>query len=171
MPATYEPIASTTLGSSATNVEFTGIASTYTDLILVVAIKPTNTTNPALLMQVGNGSFDTGSNYSITGLYGSGSAATSGRLSSQTTINFARESGIGNATTQVFTGVFQLMSYSNTNVFKTILEASGVASNGVARSVALWRSTSAIDRVKVYVSAGGFDTGSMFSLYAIKASA
>ena len=35
MPATYEPIASTTLGSDAANVEFTSLSGTYTDLIVV----------------------------------------------------------------------------------------------------------------------------------------
>ncbi len=169
MPRTYEPIASQTLGSNATSVEFTSISGNYTDLVAVVMIIPQNTTNPAMLVQVGNSTLDTGSNYSQTGLYGSGSAAASNRMSSQSAFNFARESGIGNATTTAFTGLFHFMSYANTNVFKTILGASGVASNGVNREVGLWRSTSAIDRVKFYVSAGGFGTNSVFSLYGVKA--
>lgn len=169
MAVTYEPIASQTLSSNATSVEFTGISSAYTDLILVVRIIPQDTTNPAIIGQVGNGSIDTGSNYSMTNLYGTGSTAASNRTSSLTYITFSREAGIGNTTSTAFTGVYQFMSYANTNVFKTILEASGVASNGVARSVGLWRSTSAIDRIKLSVSAGGFGTNSAFSLYGIKA--
>ena len=36
MPATYEPIATTTLGSAAASITFSSIAGTYTDLRLVM---------------------------------------------------------------------------------------------------------------------------------------
>jgi hypothetical protein len=35
MAITYEPIATTTLGSAAADVTFTSISGTYTDLVLV----------------------------------------------------------------------------------------------------------------------------------------
>ena len=40
MPATYEPIASTTLGASAAAIEFTSIPGTYTDLVVVLQGQP-----------------------------------------------------------------------------------------------------------------------------------
>ena len=39
MPATYEPIATTTLGSAATNITFSSIPATYTDLRLVLVAR------------------------------------------------------------------------------------------------------------------------------------
>jgi hypothetical protein len=36
MAKTYEPIATTTLGSNTATVDFTGISQAYTDLILVI---------------------------------------------------------------------------------------------------------------------------------------
>jgi len=80
--STYTPIATTTLGSSATSYTFTSIPSTYTDLVIVAQIKGDTTTYLNLRF---NG--DTGSNYSRTTLSGNGSTASSERRSNQTWIN------------------------------------------------------------------------------------
>ena len=76
MAITYEPIATTTLGTSASSVTFSTIPGTYTDLVLVVA--GTSAATNGNEMQF-NG--DTGNNYSFTLLYGTGSAAVSSRNS------------------------------------------------------------------------------------------
>jgi hypothetical protein len=166
MPATYEPIASTTLGSAATNVEFTSIPGTYTDLVIVCLVQRTTTaTNPSLTLQV-NG--DTGSNYSMTNLYGNGSSAASARQSSQTMINLSYLSMPSADSFAVH--VAQVMSYANTSVFKTVLGQAGHATYGAQRTVGLWRSTSAITSVKVLNdAAANYAAGSTFSLYGIKA--
>ena len=39
MAATYTPIATTTLGSAGTSVDFNSISGTYTDLVLVIQLR------------------------------------------------------------------------------------------------------------------------------------
>jgi len=61
MPATYEPIATTTLGSAAATITFSSIPATYTDLVIVFAGTATANLNP--LMSFNS---DSGTNYSTT---------------------------------------------------------------------------------------------------------
>ena len=81
MPTTYEPIATTTLGSAQTSVTFSSISGAYTDLVLVINAGNSGGTGYGIALQCNN---DTGSNYSFTQLYGTGSAATSTRSTSTT---------------------------------------------------------------------------------------
>jgi len=169
--STYEPIASTTLGSDAANVEFSSLASTWTDLIVIAVGQSAGAGTGAdnLEIRVGNGTLDTGSNYSRTQLQGDGSSAASSRSSNQTTIRasgfFPRASDSG---TNPGIAVAHIMSYSNTNVYKTVL-TSAVGTSWVDRRVHLWRSTSAIDIVRVYCTSTNLKAGTVVSLYGIKA--
>jgi hypothetical protein len=168
MPATYEAIASTTLGSNTATVTFDSIAATWTDLVLVCTLKRTSG-GEVVYVRFNN---DTGSNYSSTQLYGTGSSAASTRQSSASNgISF----GVSGPN-EFSPHILHVMSYANTNVYKTALTAYAVASpvtnyQAVGREVGLWRSTSAITRIDVReVGAGiSFATGSTFSLYGIKA--
>ena len=78
--STYTPIATTTLSSAQATVDFTGISSAYTDIILI-ANYGLSLPDESPMLRVGNGSIDTGSNYSSTELYGTGSSAGSQRTS------------------------------------------------------------------------------------------
>ena len=160
MPATYEPIASTTLGTAAADITFSSIPGTYTDLVLVLYGGFATTTSD-LYTQFNS---DTGTNYSNTDLRGNGSAAASSGTSSVAYIRHNQ-----NTVDSPSTWVIQVMSYANTNVFKTALSAFASAGNGVERSVGLWRSTNAITDIKVYTSSGNLSSGFTASLYGIKA--
>jgi hypothetical protein len=127
----------------------------------VLSVALTNSSNRSLLLRF-NG--DTGSNYSGTELSGNGTSAASQRFSSDTSIANFWAFGL---TSTISSGVLQVMSYANTNVNKTMLSASGRADGGVARLVGLWRSTAAIDAIRLFVT-GGSMTGTV-SLYGIKA--
>jgi len=161
MPLTYTPIATQTLGSSASSVTFTSIPATYTDLIIVLA--GTSSANISYKLQF-NG--DTGSNYSNTFLYGDGSSAISGRSSSQTSIG-----GMGRTGTSQGNGVIQVMNYSNTTTNKTTIGRGSLASQLVISTVGLWRSTSAITSINLAPESGTIDAGSTFSLYGIASTA
>lgn len=165
MPATYEPIASTTLGSDAV-VEFTSIPSTFTDLIVVAHYNVTS--GNGLVMRFNS---DTGTNYSNTSLWGSGSSAGSYRDSGQSFVG-AGTYYLGGSSSRENVSVIHIMSYANTNVFKTVLVASGAASRGAERQVGLYRSTTAISSIRL-AQGGGFSgagmSGSSFALYGIKA--
>ena len=163
MPATYEPIASQTLGADAADVIFSSIPGTYTDLVIVAATNNVSISVGGLRMRVNS---DSGSNYSTTILYGDGSSALSERVSSQTLMRVGNTS---NTSGSPSTSVIQIMSYANTNVFKTVLNAGALASTAAARNVNLWRSTSAITSVTLFSDAVNLKSGSTFSLYGIKA--
>jgi len=171
MPITYEPIATTTLGSSATEINFTSISGSYTDLVLVCN-GGMSRSGAAFLLRVGNGTIDAGSNYSGTELYGTGSAAESLRWAT-TEINVF--SSVGSSTTAgENTFIIQFMNYSNTTTYKTVLaranSATTTAYPGTAAAVNLWRSTSAINTIRLLrQSTDTFITGSTFTLYGIKA--
>jgi len=167
MPATYEPIATTTLTATQANIEFTSIPGTYTDLILVLSHRVA-TTGYSSYMQF-NG--DTGANYSCTILYGNGSSAGSFRYS---TVSAAYLEWYGyppSATDTFGTQIIHIMSYANTNVYKTYIARPGNAAAGTDAIVAMWRSTSAITSLKYIpsASAGNFQIGTTATLYGIKA--
>ena len=169
MPATYDKIALATASGSQSQIDFTGISQTYTDLVLIMnALQASPSVNQTRI-RVGNGSIDTGSNYSQTILYGNGTNALSTRASSQSYIDFdySAAPGIsGNPNTII--GNF--MNYSNTTTNKTILHRASQATSGTDAIVSLWRSTSAIDAIRVFTSSGNnWTAGSTFTLYGIKA--
>lgn len=160
MPAgsTYTPIATTTLGSAQSTVTFSGIASSYTDLILVINGTASSTNNH--LVRFNN---DAASNYSYTDMYGDGSSAGSGRATSSTGIF------IGNGSGTQYTKIVQIMNYSNATTNKTALNRSNSSAEAVAVQVGTWRSTAAINRVDIVATAGSMNTGSTFTLYGIAA--
>ncbi len=156
MAITYEPIATTTLGTSASSVTFSTMPGTYTDLVLVVA--GTSAATNGNEMQF-NG--DTGNNYSFTLLYGTGSAAVSSRNSN---ISFAYA---GRTNTNQSVSITQIMNYANTTTYKTVLTRASSNGDIVMANVSTWRSTSAITSL-VYAGAT-FNSGTVFTLYGIKA--
>ena len=163
MPATYEPIQTTTLGSDQSEVEFTNISQNYTDLVIVrVGVQGGGPGN--MSMQVGNNSYDTGNNYSGTQMFGNGSSASSDRFANDSRwyINFVNSSN-------VTTSIYQIMNYSNTTTHKTMLARNSDASIYASAYVFLWRSTAAINRVKLYQFTNQIKSGTVITLYGIKA--
>ena len=166
MPITYEPIATTTLGSAAANITFSGIPATYTDLRLILTCFKDGAGVAYPVMQFNN---DTGSNYSATRLTGDGSSAASARQSNQTSI--AIDGEYGSTSTIPSLGIVDLFSYAgSTN--KTVLVNLSIDKNGSGATlsrVALWRSTSAITSIKIFEAvANNFATGTTATLYGIK---
>ena len=92
MPTTYEPIATTTLGSAAASITFSSIPATYTDLRVV--FNGTVTEVGETLYYRFNS--DGASNYSITQVYGASGTAASRRLGSATQLSTIRNiNGVG----------------------------------------------------------------------------
>ena len=161
MALTYEPIATTTLGSNQATIEFTSITGTYTDLVLV--FNGTNATGADALGLRFNS--DTGSNYSNTRMRGDGSSASSNRDSNQSAINI----GFSNSTSPS-PNIISINNYSNTTKNKTAIGRSGNAANETKVAVGLWRSTSAITTITlINLSGYNFASGSVATLYGIKA--
>jgi hypothetical protein len=161
MAATYEPIATTTLGSNQANVTFSTISGSYTDLVLICSVSLASLTDRGLLFQV-NG--DTGTNYSLTNLDGNGSSAASGR-DTNNTFGMAGLASSANVTTSIT----HFMNYSNTTTYKTMLARGNNSGYLVRASVSLWRNTAAITSIKIFDSTVNLASGSTFTLYGIKA--
>jgi len=162
MPTTYEPIATTTANGSINSVTFSSISGTYTDLVLVLSAN-VQTATDYLRLRV-NG--DTGNNYSYTFLYGTGTTAASSRQSNVGSVIF----NAINTGSSPSVSIMHFMNYSNTTTNKTILTRNSVPQNETNVFVSLWRSTSAINSITVDGADGrNFTSGSMFTLYGIKA--
>lgn len=168
---TYVPIARQVLASNADDITFSNISGTYTDLVLIVLAAEATANTNGLRIRLGNGSVDTGSNYSNTYLTGTGTSATSNRESNNSSIGAAWQTApSGNVGENVT--IFHIMNYSNTTTNKTVLCRSNQAATAAEATVGLWRSTVAINTVLVRTSAGSVNqlkAGSIFTLYGIKA--
>ena len=165
MPAgsTYSTIATTTLGSAQASYTFSSIASTYTDLVLVMSIiAESNLGGQNALLRFNS---DTGSNYSFTWMYGNGTSATSSRVSNSTSLGRADFY----TTTVPTTTIVSIMNYANSTTYKTALTRSGVTDSGAGTraNVGLWRSTSAINSITILTDSGNFGINSTFTLYGI----
>ena len=161
MPATYEPIATTTLGSASATITFSSIASSWTDLRAVLV----GTADGVTVSLRFNS--DTTSVYSYTRIKGDGSTASSSRFSNDNRLLLTSGTGLS-STIQLFTA--DIFSYAG-STFKTALGTASQDENGtgdVVRTVGLWRNTSAITSVSLVAGAGSFNAGTTATLYGIK---
>jgi hypothetical protein len=164
MPATYENIATTTLGTAASVITFSSIAATYTDLRVVLVANST-TASASPYYRFNNISTTT---YSTTYISGNGSAASSSRTTSQTYI-MAGNSVSTSTTIPVFV-TFDVLSYAG-STYKTSLYTTSNDLNGsgvVERGVGLWQGTNAINRIDVALSGSTMAAGTTATLYGIK---
>lgn len=165
MASTYTPIATTTLGSDTADVIFSSIPSTYTDLILVTNLGVSTVDNAVNLRF----NADSGANYSVTNLVGNGSTAASYRATGLSGVYVAYYVDPIVAIEENI--VAHIMNYSNTTTFKTVLSRANRASAnnfpGAEAIVGLWRSTAAINTVRV-AGGGNLKSGSTFTLYGVK---
>jgi len=167
MPATYEPIATTTLGSAQASYTFNSITGTYTDLVLVVS-GTVSVNGESIIVQYNS---DTATNYSYTYLYGNGTSALSSRLSAK---NYAAMTWqVGFSSTQESNAIMHIQNYSNSTTFKTSISrgnnANGSSLPGAETVVSLWRNTAAITSILVKAGSGNLNTGMTLTLYGIKA--
>jgi hypothetical protein len=159
MPATYESIATTTLGSAQATVTFSSITGTYTDLVVIIGGSLAVADNPYIQFNS-----DTGSNYSRTQMSGDGSTAGSSRSTSATRIVFT------GGDLETFNAIININNYSNTTTNKTALLRANSASQRTTATVGLWRSTSAITSITFGNNSGNnFASGTVFTIYGIKA--
>jgi hypothetical protein len=159
---TEELITRTTLTAAAASVTISSIPNNYTDLILVAVPIVTSATTFAIRFNS-----DSGSNYSVTGLYGDGTSAASWRLSAQTEIRVTYAAT--SRTTNTGNFIVNANNYSNSTTHKTNLSRGNIASDGTDAIVGLWRSTATINSITIIPISGGtiINTGSTFSLYGV----
>ena len=160
--ATYEPISTTTLSTAAASITFSSIAATYTDLRLVFA-KPVG--GSSLLLRFNS---DTATNYSWTYMVGDGATPTSSYATSDTSITVGGY--VLNLASGDVLGEIDIFSYAGSK-FKSVLSGLSHDMNGtgqVARTIGVWRSTSAITSVNIS-SGTNWPVGTIATLYGIAA--
>lgn len=167
MASTYTPIATYAITGSPNTVSFNSFSG-YTDLVLVASARGNYADTLGIMRIRFNG--DSGSNYSMTQMYGNGSTATSARVSNQTSFGLEYTSG-NSDTANVFSPVIlNIQNYSNSTTYKTLLARTNNAGVRVVAQVGLWRSTSAITSIAIDEVLGtNWAVGSTFTLYGIKA--
>ena len=167
MPATYEPIATTTLGSAAATITFSSIPATYTDLRLVCTAL--SATGGDTLSCYFNGTTGT-TLYSWTRLVGTGTSVTTANQTDSDVLFIGATSGQSSTTIPILSTV-DIMRYAG-STFKTSLITDSSDKNGdgrVARYVGLWSNTSAITSIVIKGTSYNLAAGTMATLYGIKA--
>jgi hypothetical protein len=161
MPKTYNPIARTKLTSASATITFSGIPSSYTDLVLICNTTITTGNNNIHL----EFNTDTGNNYSVVGMWGNGSGIQHYNYA-PTPYTYAALA-IYNSTSEPMNSITNIMNYSNTTTYKTLISRASRISLGTETLTSTWRSTAAINRIDVKPSDSTFAAGSTFTLYGI----
>jgi len=172
MPATYEPIATTTLTATAATVTFSSIPGTYTDLVAVVAASATGGGQTYYVRING----DTGTNYNPAFIYTAGTTFNTGTNSMSAGAGEGLGVGVGWAgyATSQATAVLNFFSYTNTSMIKSYISTGGqggVTTNvpTVEHQIGFWNSTAAITSITFRINNATmyYEGGSTFSLYGI----
>jgi len=162
MAATYEPIATTTLGSAASSITFSSIPGTFTDLRLIM-VAAHNGSAGSVSMTLNN---DTSALYSATQFYGTGSAAGSSRYSGANNWQFSTGFFLNSQPGLLVLDLFNYAGSTNkTGFIQSNLDGD---TPRLGRDVALYRSTSAITRIDISIPSQAA-AGTTATLYGIKA--
>jgi hypothetical protein len=166
MANTFELIASSTVGSGgAANIDFTSIASTWTDLCLVASVRGTSAyTFQNMLLKI-NGATTNGS---TRWLKGDGSSATS---ASDTPI-YSESMNYANSTSNTFSS-FQFyfpnyLSSAYKSVSIDVVTENNATAANMQLQAGLWSNTSAITSLGIYPNIGNFVQYSTAYLYGVK---
>jgi hypothetical protein len=165
MANTFELIASSTVGSGgAASIDFTSIASTYTDLVLKVS---TRSNTAAALTAVNLSLNSSTASFTAKFLLGTGSAAVSGSQA-----RFTGHADAATATSNTFqNGEIYIPNYAGSN-YKSYSADSVQEDNTTAAYASLiaglWSNTAAITSVTLTPDAGSFVQYSTAYLYGVK---
>lgn len=175
MPLTYVNIASTTLGSSQTTVTFSGISSSYTDLLVKWSTRTDRSGFPSDQMTFRFNNVTTNNNYGFTNLNSSGSSRSS---SSSGNVSYIEGGNGANAPTstannfsngEIYIPNYVLSSVSKPVGLYVVTENNASTSNGLSIVSGIFLPTSAINRIDIGTLFGtNFVAGSTFYLYGIK---
>lgn len=153
--ATYTPLQTITLSSSASSVTFGSIPNTFKDLIVVIA----GTSSAAATFGVRFNS-DSANNYNYVEMNSQAGVVDQ----SAGSLNYAL---VGRTNTSQSTNIGQIMDYSATDKHKIVLGRGGSASEIVRASASRWANTAAVTTVSVISSTSSFSSGTTVSLYGI----
>jgi len=169
MPATYTLISSNVLTSTAASVTFSSIPATYTDLVLKISgrMSDTGSSFPRIRFNA-----DTATNYSATYVRGDGASATSARDPNDTYVAYMIENNTSNTANTFSNQEIYIPSYAvsqNKPLSIAYARESNAASTDVnlGAVAGLWRNTAAITEISLIPISTTYAIGSSFYLYGI----
>jgi len=173
MANTYVAIATTSLASQGTSIEFTNIPNTYTDLLVKFSLRSTEaaTFTDGGFRVTFNGN---GSGYYYLLLYGTGTQ--NGSVSSSNQANFRYMYGsAANATASTFSNgeiyIPNYLSSNNKSISSDSVSEQNAQDGGVlALTAGYWSNSSAITSVKLETNTGNWVVNSSATIYGIKSS-
>jgi hypothetical protein len=166
MPTTMKLIAKTSLGSDASNIEFTSIPGTYTDLVLISSLRSDRAeVDDQVLLTINGNTASITERY----LYGAGSGTV---LSGTSPANYMGSVSGGTSTSSTFGSqeiYFPNYAGSTNKSFSASSVSEHNGTNGVLTAVAgLWSNTAAITSLKIAPGLGTvWKSGSSSYLYGI----
>ena len=161
----FDSIATTTLGTNATEVILSSIPQTYQHLQLRMMIKNHTANTNNTRMQVNSDA----ANLTAHNISGDGSTISSGGNASST-YWFMGNHPNNTQANSFAVYIVDFLDYTNTNKYKTMRCLSGFDLNGSGNAYVIsgtWLSTSAINSIRIYSGADSFIAKSSFALYGI----
>lgn len=171
IPSSFESIATVTITSTSSTVEFTSIPQTYSALqIRGIAKIDMAGYAKEIYCRLNN---DTSANYGSHVLYGDGSNAQAAGPQGTSFMRIAYAGAMGSSpTNQYGTSIIDIQDYTSTTKKKTLRSFSGADANAgggfVALGSGLWLSTSAVTSITLLLDSANFTSGTSFALYGIK---
>ena len=138
MAVTYEPIATTTLGSANNTISLTSITSSYTDLVLRVSGSVINDTNIFVILNGASSSMGWGR---LRQDYRGGPVSYTNSLGSSSFMNVGFVSA-----GDPFVAIVDINAYTSTNTYKQIM-CKNFSVNRNNFGIGGWMSYSAVNRV------------------------
>lgn len=163
--SSYESIATATGTGSSGTITFSSIPSTFKHLqVRIHQITASGSNDINLTMNN-----DTGANYAVHYLYGTGSSVSATGFIGMT---FIKAAGVYDTatTTQANVSIVDILDYVSTTKNKTARIIEGVDKNGtgsISIDSGLWLNTAAINRLD-FTSGSNFATTTRIALYGIK---
>ena len=174
--AVWNVIGHTELSGNATSIEFTSISGSYDHLCLKASLRVDSSGQYWQYgkLQLGNGSADTGSNYSVTTLEAQSTTPLSGRSTGDTWMDLWPITGPSSLADSFSAAAMWIPNYANTSNYKQVLiknvsENNSTSSNqwSVGVFAGMWSSTSSVDVVKIQPWGDNLIQYSTVTLYGI----
>jgi hypothetical protein len=160
------PIAQGNLTSAPVNI--LNIPQSYQDLQLVVQMANSSNSFLSYCYFGSNNGFHSG-----TVLYGNGSSAASTRYTNDNSVlaDYPGSLGMVNSTSIFGQYKYDILNYTNTTTYKTVLTRVAADQNGsgyTSLGVHILRNTAAITGVFLSFGGGAYSSGSKFALYGVR---
>lgn len=167
----WNTIYSTTLGSSQSSIDITSIPDTYTDLVAVIYCRGTRSAADAELLFTFNN--DSGANYEIGRGNGASGTFYNSIYTGQSNISLGNTAA-GSLSSDNFTAVeLHINNYATTGKYRSIIAYSTEPHSSINVTgwrMGVWKNTAdAINRITFTSELGSHGSGTMITLYGLKA--